>query len=302
MPDLPPVSIAIVGAGNVGLGLAQLFVNNGFPVHLGSRNPRRAQKLVTKHLQSGGALLTVTSPEQAVRHADITVLAVSDDAIAAVCEALAGDFKAASVVAHCSGALDSRELQSARLQNCEVCSLHPLNTFPNIDASLKLLASTRHNTYLFCEGDKQALKTGMEVFGQIGFRCVEVNRKSKVLYHAACVFACNYLTALMEVSLQTAEAADLDREMFWQALQPLIESSLTNIAEHGTTESLSGPIARGDDATVDKHIHALKSVSADLQLTYADLGSHALRLARQRGQLDAKQIAAMQIALKIKPD
>ena len=136
------------------------------------------------------------------------------------------------------------------------------------------------------------------MFESVGFHTACISSAAKPLYHAACVFACNYLTVLMELSLATAEAAPLDRQTYWRALQPLISSTINNIEEGDTSNALSGPIARGDEDTVSKHANHLQQVSASIAHSYLDLGRHALSLAIQKDQLSSAQISALRRVLK----
>lgn len=285
-------TIAIVGAGKVGVSLAQSFRRNGYPVTLASRTPKKtAQRLKLTEL-------IINTSEQAVKNADITLLAVTDQAVESVCNSLTSHYKPGSIVAHCSGAMDSQALSVATRQGCLTCSVHPLNTFPNLPAAMRLMANNAHNTYLYSEGDKKALQIILPHFKILGFHPVEISTQAKPLYHAACVFACNYLTTLMDISLQTAEAADLDRGVFWQAVQPLIQATLTNISQDGTAAALSGPIARGDHTTVKTHLSELDAVSDEVRNMYATMAIQTVKLAAQNNQLDAKTIDQLMALLK----
>ena len=275
--------IAIIGAGNLGIALAQLFNINNYEVILGARDIDKAER-DTKQFS-----LSIRSPKEAVKNADISVLTVSDSAIQSVCNELEGSFKSKSIVTHCSGALDSQVLTRARINDCYICSSHPLNTFPNKIAATNLLSTIEHNTYLYCEGDAKALLEIERHFNKVGFHSIVINTSAKTLYHTACVFACNYLTVLMELSLQTAEAAELDRDLFWQSLQPLIQSTLSNINQHGTIDALSGPIARADIETLNKHINELESVSPELRNSYTDMAAHAVLLTLKKSLLSPEK-------------
>ncbi len=279
-------TIAVIGAGNVGLSMAQLFSNTSHDVVLGVRNVTSAKSLTSKF----NLKLTIKTAKQAINNADIVILAVTDSSIEELCHSLEKHFKTGAIVTHCSGALSSSILQSARESDCHIASTHPLNSFPNIAASLEKFSTAKHGSYLYTEGDQQAVLILSELFEQIGFTIVEIEQQNKVLYHAACVFACNYLTSLMDISLQTAAFAKLDQDEFWQAIQPLIQTTLTNISLNGTSQSLSGPIARGDHETILKHLETLNQQSNELANSYIDLGKHALRLAEQRGELTTDQL------------
>lgn len=263
-------STTIIGAGKVGQSLAQLMRHNGLNVQLLGRDLEQQYKVC--------------------QASDVVLLTVNDAAIEPLCDELSEHFKPKATVAHCSGALSSEILASAQRRGCATASLHPLNTFPSLEASLSLFSDNSHASYMFAEGDSTALSFTLPLFQKLGFNVVEIKQQNKALYHAACVFACNYLVSLMEMSLQTAATANIDRDQFWQALQPLIQTTLDNISDNGTSQSLSGPIARADTATVQKHLQELDSSSTGLSTSYAELGKQALKLAVERGELKTIQL------------
>ncbi|MFT6407912.1 MAG: putative short-subunit dehydrogenase-like oxidoreductase (DUF2520 family) [Arenicella sp.] len=269
--------MVIIGRGKVGQSLSQLFTLLDYQVDNVGRN--RSKQVA------------------AVIEADITVICVDDGSIEGVCEALASSFKKGSIVCHCSGALDSSILKSARQRDCLVASCHPLNTFPSISLSLQRFASTSHNSYMYCEGDAAALSVLLPLFERTGFNNMCIQRQAKPLYHAACVFASNYLISLMDMSLEAASKAGLEKQSFWLSLQPLIQSTIENITANGTAGALSGPIARGDHATVKSHTLALDEHSDSLKLSYAELGMRALEIAIESGQLSADDIERLRSAL-----
>jgi predicted short-subunit dehydrogenase-like oxidoreductase (DUF2520 family) len=290
--------IAVIGAGKLGVALAQLLATSGYQVTIGTRNPAKKAKALQSWLLKGSNITSVVSRKEAVQQADLSLLTVTDHAVSDTCDCLALEFKSGSIVAHCSGVLDSTALSSAAQQGCQVASLHPLNTFPSIEAAMELFKDQQHDTSLYCEGDIDALQVSAEVFTQSGFKVVTIDRSAKPLYHAAGVFACNYLTSLMELSLQSAQAAHLEPQSFWKALQPMITTTLSNISDNGTAAALSGPISRGDVATVAKHLAALKPQNAELSRCYAVLGQQTLLLAESHGELEKEEIIALRELLQ----
>ena len=142
-----------------------------------------------------------------------------------------------------------------------------------------------------------ALGILLPLFTSAGFVSVPIEREAKPLYHAACVFACNYLVSLMAMSLESATAAGLDRKQFWASLQPLIRTTLDNIGNKGINDSLSGPIARGDSHTVDYHIQSLNEKSPSLTDSYINLGLHALDIAASKNELTEEQLDSLRAIL-----
>ena len=100
------------------------------------------------------------------------------------------------------------------------------------------------------------------------------------------------------MSLNTAEAAGLERTEFWNSLQPLVQATLSNISNEGTANALSGPIARGDVETVSTHLLELEDVSKSLKSSYANLGLRALELAIENGELCDEKVRQIERLLK----
>jgi predicted short-subunit dehydrogenase-like oxidoreductase (DUF2520 family) len=113
--------------------------------------------------------------------------------------------------------------------------------------------------------------------------CWHVAPGGKALYHAAAVFASNYAVALLSVAEGVMVRGGADPANARAALAMLAGGAVRNVAEHGPSAALTGPIARGDAETVALHLSRL---SADERAVYSVLGREALRLARAGG-LDA---------------
>lgn len=275
-------TLGIIGAGNVGLTLAILAERCGrYAVTVGARNKTAA----IAGLAEFGSDCTVIEPADAAQ-CDIVLLTVPDAAIRTVCESLAGRFKATAVVAHCSGALSSDELESA--SGVAIASMHPLQTFPGVAESLSRITGT----YCYYEGDAAAEVVIHEFAENLAMRPVVIRKSAKTLYHASAVMACNYLSTLMDASLQLAEAAGIERDTMWQSLDPLVTATLENIHSNGPAEALTGPIVRGDAETVSRHIDALQS-EEKLRGLYKVLGQQTVDLARRSGRISDDKLQAV---------
>lgn len=285
--------IAIIGAGNVGTGLAHALANYGYSVTLGTRKLKHAQPKQHANLNLFANAIHMTSYVDALRNAKYVLVTVPDDTLLSNFLKLSKYLPSNIAVAHCSGALSSDVLASARKKGCSVASLHPLNTFPNKDSAIETLRDNNHKTTLYCEGDASALDQFIPIFENVGFIPKKIKKSAKPLYHAACVFACNLLTALVESSLKTAELAQLDRDELWESLQPLVNRTINNINENGTANALSGPIARGDYRTIEHHIKLLESKQPALAAIYKSLSLQAIDLTEQRGLTDAEVLYKM---------
>jgi predicted short-subunit dehydrogenase-like oxidoreductase (DUF2520 family) len=155
-------------------------------------------------------------------------------------------FEKNAVAIHCSGALSSDILSSARECGAVVATLHPLQSFASVDQAVTLVPGS------FCtiEGDKSALPIVRQMVEDLGGILLEITADKKTLYHAAAVAASNYLVTLIHLALELNEAAGLPGDTSFNALLPLIRGTLSNIGVKGIPGGLTGPIARGD-YTVD---------------------------------------------------
>ena len=270
--------ISIIGCGKVGAAIAQLAVGAGRRVSaLASRNGARARELAARI----GAPEAAGEIAWAAGAGTLVLLTVSDDAIEPLCGELAraGAFGAGSIVAHCSGALGSDILAAARDScGCLIASMHPLTTFPTAGAAVEKFAGA----YCFCEGDAAATDALMDLAADIGGKPMLINAGAKVLYHAAAVMACNYLTALLDAAVTLCGEAGIDRRTALAALGPLAGATLENVTKLGTPAALTGPIARGDEQTVRRHLDALARCDNDLRDFYRIAGKWALQLAAVR--------------------
>jgi len=200
------------------------------------------------------------------------MITVPDDQIKSCSQQLQerGLINSKTIVFHCSGALDSSELDLGT----GAASLHPLRSF----ADPLYVAQHFIPTICTLEGDQQA-KAGLTLACQkIGAQIVEIDREGKALYHAAAVFASNYLVTLMDAALQTFEAAGIEPDMAVRMAKPLAQETFNNIFQLGTQQALTGPIARGDSQTVERHHAALKKWDKNMAALYTELAKSTKKM------------------------
>lgn len=290
MDDFPILSI--IGPGKVGTAIGVLAAQAGYPVAaVGGRHIEGAIQAA----QRIGAHVRACGVTEAAKHAEIVLITVTDSAIESVCYDIArkNAFNRNSIVAHCSGVLSSDILSAARDScQCFVASMHPLQTFPTVDCAVNRLKGT----YCFCEGDKEGLPVIERLAKRIGLMPISICSSSKVLYHAAAVFASNYLVALMDAAMKIAHLAKIENSVAWMAFEPLVVSTITNVAEMGLPQALSGPIARGDIETITAHLNKLELIDSSLASIYRTMGCHTVDIALRKGAITqdkAKEIRSV---------
>ena len=273
-------TLNIVGAGHVGRTLGRLFAARGvFQVQDVLTRSTGSAAEASAFIGAGRAVAQVAD----LRPAQVWMLAVGDDQIAPVCAALAsaGLFENA-VVFHCSGAKASGELQAASQAGALVASVHPVRSFADPAA----VAAAFAGTWCGVEGDAEALAQLAPAFEAIGAQLVPIDAAAKTVYHAASVFASNYLVTVLDAALRAYTAAGVPMEVARELARPLASESLANVFRLGPAAALSGPVARGDFATVARQQAAVSSWDAPTGRLYQALveATTALAERKRRGE------------------
>jgi predicted short-subunit dehydrogenase-like oxidoreductase (DUF2520 family) len=269
-------TLNLVGAGHVGRALGRLFAANGvLAVQDVLTRSRASAEEATAFIGAGHAC---DSPAH-MRPAQVWMLAVGDDAILSTCAALAGSGQlAGAVVFHCSGAKASSELQAARAAGAFVASVHPVRSFADPEA----VAADFAGTFCGIEGDPEALAVLEPAFEAIGARLVRIDPLAKTVYHAAAVFASNYLVTVLDAALRAYVAAGVPPEVGRELARPLASEALANVFRLGPEAALSGPVARGDFATVARQQEAVTRWDEATGRLYEALVAPTADLARRK--------------------
>jgi predicted short-subunit dehydrogenase-like oxidoreductase (DUF2520 family) len=278
---LPKPPIAIVGAGNLAGALAVALREAGYRIEqIVSRGSAASLQRAQRLAREVGAAVAV--PAQAVIQAEIVWFCVPDGAIADAAEALAGavDWKG-KVALHSSGALAGDELRVLRDQGAAVASVHPLMTF--VRGSRPPLAGVP----FALEGSPKAVRAVRAIVLDLQGQPFAIRKQDKDAYHAWGMFASPLLTALLASGERVAVAAGVSPRAARARMLPILRQTLANYARLGAAESFSGPIARGDVATVQKHLQVLQRVRGAREV-YVALARAALR------DLPAKNRAALE--------
>lgn len=209
-------------------------------------------------------------------HADVVVLCVPDAAIADAAAAVAP--RPGRVVGHCSGASTLSALRPH-----EAFSLHPLMTVPHADAVLAGAPCA------VAGGTPRALATAEHLADALGMRALRVDDGDRAAYHAAASIAANYLLAVEDLAERLATDAGLERG----ALGPLVRAAVAAWQEDGAADALTGPVARGDEATVARQRAAVADrLGTDDLVLFDALTAATGRLAARRGTPTGRRVAA----------
>ncbi|MCP4296977.1 MAG: DUF2520 domain-containing protein [Proteobacteria bacterium] len=287
-------SINIVGCGRLGTVLGRLLVKSHCCSIKGVLN-RTLQSSINAvgMLGQGNSYESVESLEPA----DITLIASPDRQLESLATELVscGKLEEGSLLFHCSGSLSSQIFRVAERTGVLTASIHPNWSFSDPSMELKGFEG------IWCglEGGREACDILEGIFQRIGARVFHLKSSKKVLYHAASVIACNYLNTLLELADQLYRKSGIPHDEALHLMEPLVRGTLDNFFEKGAIASLTGPISRGDDATLELHLKELESLDPDLVNLYKVMGLKTVDLTAKGGNHPMDVIKLMRERLKI---
>lgn len=285
--------IGFIGAGRVGRALAE-YMNqstiriSGFYSKTVDSAGIAADSLGVKtylsidELLADSTMVFITTPDSAIVHAvnNLTSSGLS----------LEGKW-----ILHCSGALDAHILDPCLLLGAQVASLHPLQAFSGVD-DVKRLKNTFFTIEMNKECSQERMKSLLELMGN-PYRWITPDQKA--LYHGAAVVMSNYMVTLIEEGLTYLRTIGFDDEASIQMMMPLIQGTISNVAEKGTVDGLTGPLVRGDDGVITKHMTAITNeLDGDAKAMYQLLAKQTLKMIRNK-RLDEESAKRIEDALKL---
>lgn len=292
VPEGPPLThsrparlrVGIVGVGRVGATLGAALARSGHLVVAASgvsdQSRRRAERLLPD--------VPLLPADETVAAAEFVLLAVPDDVLRPLVAGLAetGAWRPGQLVAHTSGAQGIGVLNPAAARGVLALALHPVMTFAGRPEDLDRLAGATWGVTAPDELRPVAESLVLEMGGEP----VWVPEPARALYHASLTIASNHLVTLVNDSLGLLSGAGVAEP--GRLLAPLLSASLDNVLRLGDA-ALTGPVARGDVATVAAHVDTLRRAAPDALPAYLALARRTAERARRSGQLSERQAAAV---------
>lgn len=276
-------SIGVVGAGRVGAVLAAKFRNAGHPV-VGVSGRSLASRLRIQTLLPG---IDTVTPAEVVQRADIVVIAVPDDALAAVADRLAAYARPGQVVLHTSGRHGLEVLAPFTQRGARTIAFHPAMTFTGTEVDLARTCAIG----LTALPEDRA--TAERLVDDLGGTPAWIDDAGRIAYHAALSHGANHINTIVAQAMDVLRDAGVSDPS--AILRPLLTAALDNTLDYGDA-ALSGPVARGDVATVRAHTEQLASDSEILD-TYIALARATAARAAASGRIDAATAAALRQVL-----
>jgi predicted short-subunit dehydrogenase-like oxidoreductase (DUF2520 family) len=184
-------------------------------------------------------------------------------------------------------------LDGARAAGARRLAIHPLQTFPDPGAGIERIPGS---VLALGADDEEGFGVAEHIAQDLGGDPFRLPDDRRGLYHAAAVFASNYLVATAAVADRLFASAGVPDPV--AAMGPLQEATLANIAALGPGAALTGPAARGDAGTIERNLEALSSTEPWAVAAYVEMARVALDLAVGSGRLDPTDRARVEEVLR----
>ena len=283
------MNVAVIGAGTVGTAMAVLLERAGHRI-VGISGRAETGRRASSYLPG----VPFLEPTAAAAQAELVVIGTPDDVIEQTVEALvaAAAVGRGTSVTHLSGSLGLEVLTAAGEAGAGILAIHPLQTFPDVDSAMEglpgcAIAVTADDD----EGSLLGERLARDVQG-VPFR---VANDLRPLYHAAAVFASNYLVTASAIAESLFAAAGVPDPA--RAMAPLQRASLEHVERSGPAHALTGPAVRGDAGTIRRNLEALERSAPGLVSPYVAMARAALDLAERSGRLPSGSRVAVEDVL-----
>ncbi len=274
----------MVGVGRVGSALGAALARAGHEIVAASGVSAQSRGRAERMLP-GVPLLPA---DETVAAADLVLLAVPDDVLRPLVSGLAdtGAWRGGQLAAHTSGAQGIGVLDPAAARGVLALALHPVMTFAGRPEDLDRVEGATFGVTALDELRPVAESLVLEMGGEP----VWVPESARALYHASLTIASNHLVTLVNDALTLLSRSGVTEP--GRLAAPLLSASLDNVLRLGDA-ALTGPVSRGDVATLATHLDTLGRTAPDVLPAYRAMARRTAERARASGRLSAAQAEAV---------
>lgn len=271
--------VFILGAGRVGRGLAGALRAGGTRV-VGMQGRRPDAGITTGPLPP------------AASEADVILVTVRDAQLDGALSEIADGVSTRPVILHASGSTTPAGLEALRRRGHPAGTFHPLVPI----AEPSNAAERLRGAWIGIDGDPAALECARAIAASIGASTLVIPAGEKPRYHAAAVLASNFPAVLAGIAAELMGDTGIAHADARSAVTALLRASVANLHDGEPAAVLTGPIVRGDVATVRAHLASLAG-DAGVIAVYRALSRAAVRLLATDPSADREQLGAIERAL-----
>ena len=283
----PRLRVAVIGVGRVGSVLGSALQRSGHQVVAATGVSEQSRRRAGQFLPQARLL----PADEAAMQADLVLLTVPDDQLTDLVQGLAvtGAWRAGQLAVHTSGAHGMAPFAPAASVGVVGMALHPVMTFAGRPEDLQRLDGAAFGVTAPAEFRPVAETLVLELGGEP----VWVPEAARARYHAALSMGSNHLVTLVNDSADVLRAAGVEDPV--RLLGPLLTAALDNALRLGDA-ALTGPVSRGDRATVEAHVGALRDT--DYLPPYLAMAARTMQRAHAAGRLTDSQRAELAASIE----
>ena len=270
------IIIGFIGAGRTCNSLALNLNDIGYSVNAVSSRTISSSKYLSNRIKN---CRVYEHPQQVIDNCNLVFITTPDDSIGKVIEQI--KCRPGLGVVHCSGVESSALLKKAQLEGAYIASFHPMQTFPSIDEATNL-----NNVAFAIEGEAPLTEKLKDIAKNLGGFHVEIDTAYKQLYHASGFLVCGLMIGLIQQSIKLWEVMGYEEQQALNVLVPIMKSTIESISRVGISDSLTGPISRGDVGTIEKHLDMIAIYSPKTLPIYCHIALSTINIAILNGVLD----------------
>lgn len=270
---------AIIGAGRLGTTLARALAGKGYRITGIACATLEEAEQSRLFIGTGSAFEDI---RKAAEKAELVILTVPDQKILETARELAREKNRwnGRMVWHCSGLKTVAALSPLEGRGALTAAVHPVQSFPDKKGGPERL----RGVFFGIEAGDAAWNRSRKIVEKLEGRPFRIQAEEKPLYHAACSTASNLLVSLLDAAAAMLRETGRTAPAAGDILLPLVQGTLQNVKELDVRSALTGPVVRGDTATVAAHLKALSNLEEE-RAVYLILARRSLKLAQARGDL-----------------
>lgn len=270
-----------MGAGRVGTAVSILLRDAGHAV-VGI-----ASRTLDSALRASQRLDADVYRVEDLPPADLVLLGATDPAIEPLAAEVAHRVREGASVCHFSGSLGTGPLRAVLDVSASGCAIHPVQACPSVDAAVARLPGSAWGVTCTDPGAEDRI---VEIIDRdLAGSSVVIPEELRPLWHAAAVMTSNGIAALLAAG--EALLAEIGVDDPAHVLGPLATGTVQNARDgHGGAATLTGPVVRGEVATVRRHMQALMDAPGQHAETYRIVCALILRSAVSAGRIDVETL------------
>jgi len=281
------MKIGFIGAGKLGTSLALAMSYSGYKINLINSNNSSSSNALSAFMPKSRA----TSVAQDIAdRCELIFLTTPDDTLGAIVDSIKWNKK--NMVVHCSGATSLSCLKPIEILGGKIGTFHPLQTFPQKNLPENIL---RGITFAI-DSESSITELLKSIAIKLGSKAIILDPEDRALYHASATMVCGFITSIINLSIQLWKDFPGGTEGALESLEPLIQTTFNNVKQIGPAQAYTGPIIRGDIATISSHLEAIAPLKKEVQDIYTSLCNYGVEIGLETGKLnivDAENIRSI---------